>query len=553
MTVSGKALRDYQIKLKYDVHEAWQAGFKEQGHPVNVCAVAPTGSGKTLTMTSLFDDMQVVSVAIAHRQELVGQMSLTFAELGIVHRLIAPKAVIAFCIAQHIAKTGRSFYHPQSPIGVAGIDTLIRRATDLQQWFNQVKVWDIDECHHLLRDNKWGKGVALFPNAFGVGFTATPKRADRKSLSRAREGLFDAMVLGPTMRTLMEQGHLAQAKVYGPAPSIDRSAIEISKATGELNHTQTVDAVHKSRIVGDIVDSYLKFAPGKRGITFVVDIDQAIETANAYSARGVRAVAVSSKTPDAVRVAMIDKFRVGQLDQLVNVDLFGEGMDVPAVEVVSMGRPTESFGLYTQQFGRCMRTAEGKTHGIVIDHVENVKVHKLPWRDIDWSLDDEEVGKRKKKADDVIPVTTCTTCFQAFEAVTSVCPHCGAKQIPAGRSLPEQVDGDLFEYGPELMGQLAGEQRRIDGPALIPHGASEIVQRAIRRNWEERQQAQQALRDTIALWAGIGLHVYGRSDSEQYRRFYWQFGVDVANAKLLGRAEAEKLRLLVLDAMEDMK
>lgn len=553
MTVSAKQLRDYQIKLKYDVHEAWQAGFKELGHPVNVCAVAPTGSGKTLTMTSLFDDMQVVSVAIAHRQELVGQMSLTFAELGIVHRLIAPKAVIAFCIAQHIAKFGQSFYHPQSPIGVAGIDTLLRRATDLQQWFNQVKVWDIDECHHLLRDNKWGKGVVLFPNAFGVGFTATPKRADRKSLSRSRDGLFDAMVLGPTMRTLMEQGHLAQAKVFGPKPSIDRSAIEISKATGELNHTQTVDAVHKSRIVGDIVDSYLKFAPGKRGITFVVDIDQAIETAAAYSARGVRAVAVSSKTPDAVRVAMIDKFRVGQLDQLVNVDLFGEGMDVPAVEVVSMGRPTESFGLYTQQFGRCMRTAPGKTHGIVIDHVENVKVHKLPWRDIDWSLDDEEVGKKKRKADDAIPVTTCTTCFQAFEAVTSVCPHCGAKQIPAGRSLPEQVDGDLFEYGPELMAELSGEQRRIDGPVKIPPGSSEIAQLAMRRRWEERQQAQAHLRDTIALWAGIGRDVYGRGDSELYRRFYWKFGIDVANAKLLGAPEAEKLRLLVLDAMEDMK
>lgn len=544
MTVSAKQLRTYQTKLKQDVHAAWSNGHR------NVCAVAPTGSGKTLTMTSLFDDMQVVSVAIAHRQELVGQMSMTFAELGIVHRLIAPKAVIAFCIAQHVQKFGRSFYHPQSPIGVAGIDTLLRRSDDLLQWLNHVRIWDIDECHHVLRDNKWGKGVALFPNAFGVGFTASPVRCDRKSLARTQHGVFDALVMGPSMRELMDQGHLAQAKIFGPPPSIDRSKIEVSKSTGELNHAQTVEAVHKSRIVGDIVESYLRIAPGKRGITFTVDIEQAIETANAFTARGVRAVAVSSKTPDSVRVAMIDKFRAGALDQLVNVDLFGEGMDVPAVEVVSMGRPTQSFGLYLQQFGRCMRTAPGKTHGIVIDHVENVKVHKLPWRDIDWSLEADEVGKRKRATDDAIPVTTCTSCFQAFEAVTKICPHCGAEQIPVGRSLPEQVDGDLIEYGPDLLQKLGDAQKRIDGTVKIPPGTSQIVELAMRRNWEERQQAQAHLRDCISVWAGVGLHVYGRSDSEMYRRFYWKFGIDVASAKLLGRPEAEKLRLLILEDME---
>lgn len=537
-------LRPYQVKIKQDVNAAWHSGHR------NVCAVAPTGSGKTLTMTSLFADMNVPSVAIAHRQELVGQMSLTFAQLGIVHRLIAPKAVIAFCVAQHVAKYGKSFYHPQSPIAVAGIDTLLRRAGDLLQWRNQVRIWDIDECHHLLRDNKWGKGVQLFENAFGVGFTASPIRCDRKSLARSQHGLFDTMVLGPTMRELIKAGHLAQYKIFGPTPSIDRSQIEVSKSTGELNHDQVVKAVHKSRMVGDIVDSYLKFAPGKRGITFVVDIEQAVETANAFQARGVRAVAVSSETPDAIRVAMIDKFRAGALDQLVNVDLFGEGMDVPAVEVVSMGRPTQSFGLYLQQFGRCMRPAPNKTHGIVIDHVENVKVHKLPDRDRIWTLENDEVGKRSRAKDDAIPVTTCTACYQAFEAITKICPYCGTEQIPVGRSLPEHVDGDLIEYGPELLAQLGGEIERIDGAPQIPQGASPIVEAAIRRNWRERQEAQAALRDTIALWAGIGLHVHGRSDSEQYRRFYHTYGIDVMNAKTLGRADAEKLRARILEDME---
>ena len=403
----------------------------------------------------------------------------------------------------------------------------------------------VHNCHHVLRDNKWGKGVQLFSNAFGLGVTASPLRCDRKALGRARSGVFDAMVIGPSMRELIDRGYLADYKIFGPPQSIDTSRIRISDATGEYNQEELRREAHKSTITGDVVDHYLRLAPGKLGITFTVDVEIAVETAAAFRQKGVPAEAVSAKTPDTVRVALIDKFRRGEIKQLVNVDLFGEGMDVPAVEVCSMGRPTQSYGLYIQQFGRPMRPAPGKTHAIVIDHVGNVKRHKLPDRPREWSLDDEERGKKTKRAEDEIPVTTCVSCFRAFEAVTKTCPYCGHVQEPASRDAPEFVDGDLVEYSPELLASLGREIAWIDGDPRVPVGVNGPVAVNIRRNWHERQQAQGELRDTIALWAGIQRDVYDRSDSESYRRFYHMFGVDVLTAQTLNAADARKLTAII--------
>lgn len=532
-----KILRDYQDKLKNDTYLGWNAGHR------NILAVSPTGSGKTETWAEIFRELAWPGLAIAHRQELVAQISCAFAGRGIYHRIIAPDPVIHFVVGQHIKKFGRSFYHHNAPIGVTGVDTFLKRHEQIKQWVSQLKVWGIDEGHHVLVDNKWGKAVKIVNHALGVGFTATPTRTDRKALgASAGTGVYHHMVLGPTPRELINRGHLADYKIYGPKASIDRSKIEISKATGELNESQTRKEAHKSKITGDIVKHYLDFAPGKRGITFTVDVELANDAAAAFNNAGIPAMAVSAKTKDSLRTSAVEKLERGELLQLINVDLFGEGFDVPAVEVVSMGRPTASFGLYVQQFGRALRPAEGKTHGIIIDHVDNVVVHKLPDKPRVWSLDAIDRTKTKKTNDDAMPVRSCTACYRSYEATSKVCPYCGHKEEPAGRGSPEFVDGDLTEYGEELLARMRGEQQWVDGPVHIPMNVNEITAAAIRRNHSLRQEAHQELRDAIAYWAGIQRDVYNRTDSESYRRFYFTFGVDCFTAVTLReRAQVVKL------------
>jgi DNA repair protein RadD len=340
----GVILRPYQQDVETGIFEAWQKPRADNTVGTrNVLAVAPTGAGKTAIMSSVTKKITSPSASIAHRQELVSQISLALARNEIYHDIIAAEPVIRFCIGRHIEELGKNFHHAKAPVATAGVQTIIRRGDSLKQWCSSVGMWNIDEAHHVTPDNSWGKAVNMFPNAFGLGFTASPLRADRKPLGRALGGIFDHMVLGPTMRELIRMGYLSEYRLIAPTLSIDRAQIPISEATGELNQTELRKAAHKSTVTGDIVENYLKFASGMRGIAFVVDIEQAKETAERFNAAGVKAMAISSKTPDLIRQDAIRRFSRGDLTVLVNVDLFGEGFDVPAVEVVMMGRPTESF------------------------------------------------------------------------------------------------------------------------------------------------------------------------------------------------------------------
>jgi DNA repair protein RadD len=530
-------LHDFQKQMKAGLYASWNAGSRA------TILVAPTGAGKTVIMSSVSADVTEPMCLIAHRQELIQQISMALGRMELPHRIIAPDATIKVIINQHISEFGKTYVTGRSHLAVAGINTLISRADKLKQWTNTVKYWAGDECHHFLQDNMWGTGVAMFPNALGVGFTASPIRCDRKSLHREQGGCFDHMVVGPSMRELIDQGFLADYRIFGPPQSIPDADLKVSTSTGDFTQPSLRKAAEKSTITGDIVRHYLDIAGGARGITFVVDVESANKTAQAFRDAGVPAEAVSAKTPDTTRNEIIRKFERGVIKQLVNVDLFGEGFDVPAVEVVSMGRPTQSFGLYLQQFGRALRRSEGKSHGIVIDHVGNVKRHGLPDAVRNWSLLSDKRGRKVIRDPDVMPVTTCVICFQAYEAVTKTCPHCGHTQEPESRSKPEFVDGDLIEFSPELLAQLRASAVDVETEVFhVPNAikGTPAEGRAVRQ-FGEKQLAQKQLREAIALWAGVRRD-RGMDDSEIYRRFYHTFGIDVLSAQGLNKASAEELK-----------
>jgi len=535
-------LRPFQADTKNDLYKSWANG---SGASI---VVLPTGAGKTVLMSSVAVDVQEITVAMAHRQELVQQISMAMAQMGLRHNIIAPAATINVIISQHIRAFGQSFYNRRAALTVAGVNTLNRRAKELTQWANTVRYWMGDECHHFQASNMWGKAVAMFPNARGVGFTATPIRCDHKSLQFGHGGVFDDMVVGPGMRELIKMGYLSDYRIFGPPQSIDISAVKISNATGDFTHKSLSDVAAKSTITGDVVAHYMKIAPGKRGITFTVDVEAAMKTAELFRSAGVSAEAVSAKTPDNVRNEIIQKFRKGIITQLVNVDLFGEGFDVPAVEVVSMARPTQSFGLYTQQFGRALRMFENKSHGIVIDHVGNVKRHGLPDAVRNWTLTASSTGRRSMVKDpDVMPTTTCLNleCLAVFEAITSKCPYCLTVQEPEARSEPKFVDGDLIEFSPELLAKLRGDIEKIDrdfdAQTMVPGALQNTpAQTRLVHIHGHNQLAQKELRENITYWAGIRRDK-GQPDSEIYRRFYHTFGTDIMSAQGLKAKPANDL------------
>ena len=530
-------MRPYQGDAITDIHNMWGIGAR------NVLYVLPTGGGKTVIFSEILRRHQGAGVAIAHRQELVGQISLSLAGAGVRHQIIGPRAVIKMILDLHRSLFGATFYDPAAPVAVAGVDTLIRRADKLKSWINQVTLWVQDEGHHALPENKWGKAISLFPHARGLGVTATPERADGKGL----DGIFNHMIIGPSMRELISQAYLADYRIFAPPSDLDLTGVKIAR-DGDYSRPSLRDAVGKSHIVGDVIEHYKRIALGKQGVTFATDVETAATIAVKYRDAGVAAALVSANTPDGERQQLINQFRAGQLQQLVNVDLFGEGFDVPGIEVVSMARPTQSYAVYAQQFGRALRPLPGKDAGIIVDHVGNVQRHRLPDAVRHWSLKGREKGARRARDPDAIPVTTCTSCFRVYEAITLICPFCGHKSEPRARSAPEHVDGDLYELDPAALAALRGEVERIDGPVRVPEGMTGYAARGLINRWRDRQTAQGHLRDMIAQWAGYG-HAAGMGDPEILRRFYFKFGVDVMTAQTLGAPDAERLAAEIFNAI----
>mgnify|MGYP003574910756 FL=1 len=521
-------LRPDQFALKVGTYASWERGNR------NVLLVSPTGGGKSIVVSDIVldkDRLGAKQCVIAHRKELVGQLSMHVARRGVKHRIIGPKNVISEIVAEHRREfNGYSFVNPEANCSVAGVDTLVAREENLKKWAEQQDYWTIDEAHHVLRQNKWGKAVRMFPRAYGLGVTASPRRGDGMGLGAHHDGVFHDMIIGLDQRTLINMGNLSDYEIVIPLSDFHVNDEDFNKE-GELSFTKGREASKRSHIVGDVVKEYIKYAYGKRGICFATDVETAGEIATSFNLAGIPAASVSSETPSDVRAEYIRRFRDGRLWMLVNVDLFGEGFDVPAVEVVIMARPTASLAVYLQQFGRALRTIEGKVYGLIIDHVSNYKRHGLPDKNHNWTLDRVDKREKREKDPEDIELVRCMECTKPYSRLFTCCPHCGHEPIiePLSRSQPEKIDGDLILLDRTKLEELR-KATELESPASlalrVAQAAGANAAKAKVDQQIHKHQMQQRLRDAINQWAGIQRHK-GRTDQESFRRFFIATGMDV--------------------------
>lgn len=569
-------LRPYQGDLKNRIYTAWQ-----DTNVRNVMATMATGGGKSVVICSIVQDFNAPTAVIAHRSFLVSQLALTLNREGVPHGIIAPKKLVSQIVALEIETHGRSHWNPQAPARVGSAHTLAAREAK-DRWYDQVALTVVDEGHHVTQGSIWHRSMELFPRARGLLKTAHGVRADGMGLGRPsathpkRDGVVDALVVGPFGRELIDAGYLCDYEVRVPPSDVDISDVPIGDS-GDFSPAKLSAAVHASKtIVGDVVRDYIRFAGGKLGLTFAVDIAAANEICNAYNAAGVPAAIITDKTPIAQRGTLMRRFTERKLLQLVSVDVLGEGTDVPAVEVVSLARHTASWQLYCQQVGRSLRpyiadaamwgrwdtftdderlvhiAASPKPKAIIIDHVGNFARHYedrgTPDSPQFYSMErrEKKAGKRK----DAIPLRTCLNggeedgktpgipCFQQYEAFLIECPYCKTpKPAPGRRSTPEQVEGDLLLLDLKALRELRAEVKRVDAEPEFPLNASAGAIAGIRRNHMERQLAQGSLREAIAFYGGAR-KAEGLADREIQSMFWREFGVDVMTAQTLGAKDA---------------
>lgn len=537
-------LRDYQEDILFRLFEHWK---KNPDH--NVMIQAPTGSGKGTIIPALIKilmEKEGKIIVQVHRKELVSQLSLSLSRFGIIHNLIVPTNTARQIIATQRQEIGKSFYNHASNVIIASVDTINSRYLKLMNVFKGIKYVITDEAAHVLKENKWGRALKLFPNTVNIGFTATPERLDKKGLGSWNHGVYDHIILGPRVKELIAQGYLSHYKIVAPPSDFEKHLGHVKNLTSDFSSAVIKAAAKKSRIVGDVFENYMKFAKGTQAILFAPTIEVGKEMEKEFNDNNVPCKFLSSLNTDAERHITINDFKSNKINVLINVDLFDEGLDIGAaegrriIETVILARPTMSLGKCLQQVGRGLRPSPNKPHAIIIDHVGNIKRHGLPCTDRKWSL--EPPGKRS-----ISKVRTCHSCLAIYERFLKECPYCGAvpevKSNGEGRTPPEFVDGDLILIDPDTISELE-LKTRLETPEQVAQrvtaAAGLVAGKSAYKKQSHRIAVQVRLRDTIATWAGKVKSRYGISDREIHKMFYSDFGCTINQALAVPALQMEE-------------
>jgi superfamily II DNA or RNA helicase len=351
--IEDSSLRPYQLKAKKDIFESWD-------EVDSVMFQMPTGTGKTRLFSSIISDISKFNeqhdksgkiLIIAHRTELIDQIDENLSKYKVPHNIIAGGRKKDYTL----------------PVIIASIYTIIHPCNvDVAEELD-VQFVIIDEAHHSLSDS-YQKLWGMYPKAKKLGVTATPWRMDHRSF----ESLFDKLIVSMPVKDFIKQGYLSPYKYYSIKNNsfIQRviDSIEVN-SSGEYNELSMEKKMDIGYIRAQLLDSYQAHAKGKKGIIYAINIEHAQHICEKYKEAGYNAVSIDSNTKAAERKELIDRFRKGEINIIVNVDIFSEGFDCPDIEFIQLARPTRSLVKYLQQVGRGLRPTENKERCIILDNV----------------------------------------------------------------------------------------------------------------------------------------------------------------------------------------
>ena len=347
----------------------------------SVMAQMPTGTGKTYLLTAVIDSFVRANPKakvwiVAHRRELVSQIDET---------------VRKFHSYSSATSSLLSSVKPMS------IQWLMRHYDEIEEEPGMIV---IDEAHHALAKT-YKEMWERFPKAKFLGLTATPCRLNGKGFI----DLFDVLVQSWDVPEFISKGRLAtydfvSIKSDGVTQRLIDS-LQKRGADGDYQNKEMDMLLNKKPSIERLYRSLEEFGKDRKGIVYAINISHAQKITKLYQEHGVKAIAIDSKTPATERQQDIEAFKKGDIQVLVNVDIFSEGFDCPDVEFVQLARPTLSLAKYLQMVGRGLRVAKGKKNCVIIDNVGLYRVFGLPSQVWNWNAMFEgklKVGKKKETA-----------------------------------------------------------------------------------------------------------------------------------------------------------
>ena len=363
-------LRDYQQLAKKEIFGRWNCVD-------NILYQMPTGTGKTRLFTSIIRDINVWGLRhnikyriliIAHRSELVEQSSRSLDKYHIKHGILAGAMKDKRDLTQ--------------PIQIASIQTITHPSNRSLIEELQFDFIIIDEAHHAVA-NSYQKLWKLCTHSKKLGVTATPWRMNNSGFTQ----IFDVYIPSMSIKEFIQKGWLAAYQYYSiPNSSEIIKSIESIRdfdLEGDYKISALTQIFDTSKIRAQLYNSYVKNALGKKGIIYSISREHSEHICTQYRRHNIAIENIDSETPAKVRENIIKAFKNGEIDIIVNVDIFSEGFDCPDIEFIQLARPTKSLVKYLQQVGRGLRK-NGNKRCIILDNVGLYSRFGLPDEDRDW-------------------------------------------------------------------------------------------------------------------------------------------------------------------------
>lgn len=469
-------LRPHQERAVSELRAAFAKGHRR------IIFQLPTGGGKTRIMAEivrLARDKGNRCVLLAPRRELVYQIRKALLREGVKAGII-------------MAGERPDLY---ADVHVCSFDTLHARAIQRDKIrLPKAEFVFIDEAHLAVADGR-KEILEAYPEAWHLGFTATPARGDGRGLAE----IADHLVIGVSMQELIEQGYLLQPRYFAPSEP-DLKKIKLNK-DGDYQEKQLGKVMDTPKLIGDIVDNWERIASDRSTVVFCVNRKHSRHVAEEFTSRGYTAEHLDGETPLEERAAILARVERGETQVLCNVFVASYGLDIPRLSCAVLARPTKNLTLYLQTVGRVMRPFDGQDDCIIIDHAGAVAENGFAEDPHPWSLDGKERIKdrmdRMKKEGGEAKELKCPKCSYVFKR-SHTCPKCGFQVVPATERLPV-YKADLQEIK-RARKETAAERRNRTTPSEQKAGFYAELKRYAQENGKSIGWANHTYRAAFGVW-----------------------------------------------------
>jgi ribonuclease E len=420
----------------------------------------PTASGKTIAAAGFVEAARTLGVLIlTHRRLLVSQFTRDLTTEGYGKRF-----------TDVLTKDSRSA--KQAPLTIQTYAWFARHVDSIDRDAYQLVI--CDEAHTALGE-KTSAAIRSFPEPLYIGMTAT-----EQLIAKQVSDVFPASVDDLPLQDAARRGLIAPLRDLRVPPVTAINSVPI--VGGDFDQEILAKTLDHQALNQAAASLYRERFDNTPGIVYAAGVDHAYNLATEFRAAGIKAEAVSGRTPPVRLAETLAAYERGEINVLINAQLLAEGWNSPRATVCMHLAPTASRRVYQQRIGRIMRLHPRKEAGIVVDFVPKgathnervVSLHSL--LDADFYREGARVTPAPRRRSQRRARRRLTPAPWLVPVTPDVRRRIGVIQREWQRIDPKYLDEDEQRYWATIAGrQIRFEERASFVQKLTDRNASKVA------------------------------------------------------------------------------